>query len=455
MKLLRGRRIKKDENAINAPTQREHQIDKNITPPEPTAETQGELAYKESTLPVSKTKVNKEIAMILYNYKKNDLVDLTTTEQDSEDDDDLDKQTLSKRFKIMHPNLNIPVPLMKRKQQQPEPTPPRDTSKGKGKEVATKEPKNELISYMEEGGSNPNMPIIKSFITLKGTLSKEYLISQHKELKRLADLKEQEKKSEEELKKLQNPATFKAQALKWKEHEEKKAKMFNEFNKCIYERTNPFPITKTSYVVNSSTATMRITRDKDPLNLTVYLDFRLRMLGFSEWLEIHALVSKKSGKSYDVLLQSLKAKFQWVLNQAKRLGIPPPPALATFGMTAEDKKRKRTKFLKEVFVTEDIRVDGMGRNMIPPPGVIPIQGLVINKPESGIFFINGNTDIGFQRENEFHLAPTTKLIRIQNQIKVDSKIADEMFRKMIYVIEARSDCIKAREIVEKNLDNLG
>ncbi|GKG36743.1 hypothetical protein Tco_0446916, partial [Tanacetum coccineum] len=53
-----------------------------------------------------------------------------------------------------------------------------------------------------------------------GTLSKEYLIAQHKELKRLSDLKEQEKKSEEELKKLLNPATFKAQALKWKEHEE-------------------------------------------------------------------------------------------------------------------------------------------------------------------------------------------------------------------------------------------
>ncbi|GJZ56257.1 hypothetical protein Tco_0611450 [Tanacetum coccineum] len=95
-------------------------------------------------------------------------------------------------------------------------------------------------------------------------------MAQLKEMKRLADLKEHEKKSEEELKILLNPATLRAQALKWEEHEENKAKMLKEFNKCIYERTSPLPITKIFYVVNSSkTATMRITRNKDPLNLKV------------------------------------------------------------------------------------------------------------------------------------------------------------------------------------------
>nr|GEY42287.1 nucleotide-binding alpha-beta plait domain-containing protein [Tanacetum cinerariifolium] len=66
---------------------------------------------------------------------------------------------------------------------------------------------------------------------------------------------------------------------------------------------------------------------------------------------------------------------------------------------------------------------GMHKNLIPPLGVMPIQGLVINEPESGIFFMNGNTDIAFQRENEFYLFPTTELIRIHNQIKVGSEIA--------------------------------
>ncbi|GJR75081.1 hypothetical protein Tco_0087446 [Tanacetum coccineum] len=59
-----------------------------------------------------------------------------------------------------------------------------------------------------------------------------------------------------------------------------------------------------------------------------------------KWLD--ALASKKIGKSNDMLLQSLRAKLQWVMDQAKKLGLPPPQALATFGMTAKENKRKRT-----------------------------------------------------------------------------------------------------------------
>ncbi|GKG02797.1 hypothetical protein Tco_0310433 [Tanacetum coccineum] len=106
-------------------------------------------------------------------------------------------------------------------------------------------------------------------------------------------------------------------------------------------------------------------------------------------------------------------------------------------------------------MTEDVRVDGMNRNLIPLPEVVPIDGLVIEEPESGIFFMNTNTNIAFQRESEFHLTLVVQLIRIQNQIRVDSEIANEMFRKMNYVIEVRDDCIEARETVAKNLDNLG
>nr|GEY13594.1 retrovirus-related Pol polyprotein from transposon TNT 1-94 [Tanacetum cinerariifolium] len=170
-------------------------------------------------------------------------------------------------------------------------------------------------------------------------------------------------------------------------------------------------------------ATMKITRGDNPLNLIVHPNCRLKTLGFSEWLEVHALASKKYGTSNNLLLQK--------------------------------KKRKRTEFIKEVFVTKNIRVDGMDRNLITPPGIIPIQGVVINEPESGIFFMNGNTDIGFQSESEFHLTPTVELIRLQNQIKVDSEISREMVSRMNYVKEARSDYLKAREIVEKNLDHLG
>nr|GEZ25965.1 hypothetical protein [Tanacetum cinerariifolium] len=214
---------------------------------------------------------------------------------------------------------------------------------------------------------------------------------------------------EQELRKMFNQATLKGQSKKWHEHEAKKVKIIEEYNHLISFRADPPPITKISYAVNiNKEATMKITRGDNPLNLI-----------------------------------------------SKKLGLPSPSALRTFGMTTEDKKRKRLEFLKKVFITENIIVDGMHKNLIPPPRVVPIEGFVINEPKSGIFFMNRNTDIAFQRENEFHPTPTIQLIRIQNQIKVDSEIVDEMLRKMIYVIEARCDCTKARKTAKKNLDDLG
>ncbi|GJT67741.1 hypothetical protein Tco_1019221 [Tanacetum coccineum] len=173
---------------------------------------------------------------------------------------------------------------------------------------------------------------------------------------------------------------------------------------------------------------MKITRGDNPLNLVVHPNFRLKTLGFSEWLEVYALASKKSGKSNDMLLQSLREKFQWVIDQAKKLGLPPPPALATFGMTAEDRKRKRIEILKEVFVKENVVVDGMHKNLVPPPGIEGRQGLVIREPESGIFFYNRNWDLRSTPE------------------------ADVMFRKLELTIEARDDVVQARDIVKDNLD---
>nr|GEU75696.1 hypothetical protein [Tanacetum cinerariifolium] len=172
-------------------------------------------------------------------------------------------------------------------------------------------------------------------------------------MKRLNDLKAEQEKSKQVLKKLFNPATLKAQSQKWTEHEAKIAKMMQEYKRQISFRADTLPISKISYVVNfKKEATIKITRGDNPLNLVVHSNFRLKTLGFSEWLVVHALDSKKSGTSNNLLLQSLRAKFQ---------------------------------------------------NLIPPLRIMPIQGRVINEPESGVFFMNMNTNIGFQRESEFHL----------------------------------------------------
>nr|GEV87844.1 hypothetical protein [Tanacetum cinerariifolium] len=167
---------------------------------------------------------------------------------------------------------------------------------------------------------------------------------------------------EEESKKFLNPATVKAQVLKWEEHEEKKAKLVNEYYKCIKGRTDPFPITKISYIINSQ---------KEPtIRITI--------------------------------------------------------VLATFGMTAEDKKRKRNEILKEVFFKERIDVDGTQRNITPPSGVVCKEGMVIRETEAGFFYFNANFDLVFQRESKCHLTSTVQLIRLLNRINLDSLEAREM-----------------------------
>ncbi|GJV23925.1 hypothetical protein Tco_1376620 [Tanacetum coccineum] len=372
----------------------------SLIPSEPTAETKGEQPPE--LVVADKTDENKQLAIHSSEEKKLD--DIVAVSDDS-DDDDLDKQPLSKRFKIVI-ELPTPIPLMlvvlePIKQQTfhdftnklfettsssfsptppnppREPTPPRDPSKGKG--VSHEEEQgNILVPFQQEGGSNLELPKLKLFSTPELTLSREEFKAQLIEMERLEKLKAEQEKSERGIKKLFNPATLKAQA----------------------QKADPLPITKISYIVNKNKEpTMRITRDNDPLNLVVLQNFRLRSLGFSEWLEVHALASKKSGSSINQLLTSLRAK-------------------------------KRTEMIKQVFVTENVVADGCQRNITPPAGVEGKNGKVIREPEAGFFYYNGNFDLVYQRESEFHITSTVQLIRLQRRIVRDSPEADEIYQLM-------------------------
>ncbi|GJR17477.1 hypothetical protein Tco_0966004 [Tanacetum coccineum] len=261
-----------------------------------------------------------------------------------------------------------------------------------------------------------------------------------KEIKRLEFLKAEKEKSKKRLNVL-ILEELEAQAADLTTYEAKRAKILEEYNHCITFRVDPLPITKISYRVNNSTkeASMRITRDNQPLNLTVYDMFVLKMLGFSEWVKVHALASKVKSKSNDLILKNIKAKFQWVKTQAGKLGIPPPPQLTTFELPLAEKKmgmkRKRmTELIYEVFVKENIIVDGMQRNLTLPEGAVRKAGLMIKEPEVGIFLYNGNLDLLFQRRSEYALASTLQLIRIQNLIKIDSEYAQHVYDELIYEI---------------------
>nr|GEV26539.1 hypothetical protein [Tanacetum cinerariifolium] len=177
-----------------------------------------------------------------------------------------------------------------------------------------------------------------------------------------SDLKAAKDKSEEALKRL-TPAQRKAQKQKLTEIETKRAQKLNksreEYLNCIELRDNQQKITKFEYQVNNSTkiATMNITRNNPPLNYKIHDDFR----------------------------------------------------------------KRANKIRKEVFVSEDVVVDGMHRNLTPPLEItFGKSDQVLENPEAGILYFNGNWDLVFQR-----------------------------------AIESKPHVVAAREIVEKNLAGLG
>ncbi|GJW59222.1 hypothetical protein Tco_0105953 [Tanacetum coccineum] len=111
---------------------------------------------------------------------------------------------------------------------------------------------------------------------------------------------------------------------------------------------------------------------------------------------------------------------------AKKLGVPPLPQLLTFGISNKDKKRKRTfEIIQEVFVKEDVVVDGMYKKLAPPS------------------------------DSEFHLATTIQLVRLQGSILRDAPEGEEMFKLIELEIESRKDAVKAKEIIKDNLDGIG
>ncbi|GJZ11053.1 hypothetical protein Tco_0545812 [Tanacetum coccineum] len=201
------------------------------------------------------------------------------------------------------------------------------------------------------------------------------------------------------------------QAQKLAEYKAKRAKTLAEYNHYLTFRAHPERITKINYRIDKVTrdATIRIERDNQPLSLIVIEKFRLKQLGFTEWIEIQALASKGKSKATDTLLKSLKAKFEWVKAQAGKLGLSPPPELTEDRLTPAERKRKRTsKMIKEVF-----------------------------------------------RESGFYITITVQLIRLLKHINQDSPEAREMYKIMEIEIECRGDVNKAREIVRTNLDGMG
>nr|GEX51600.1 hypothetical protein [Tanacetum cinerariifolium] len=216
---------------------------------------------------------------------------------------------------------------------------------------------------------NPNIPSptpLKLFNTTSSELSLtppkddkgNGIASEEDPLKELIALIDKEGEVKKRLKVL-SPKELKAQIAKLAAYEVKKAMMLQEDNHFITFRDDPLPIIKISYKT-----------------------------------------------------------------QAAKLGIPLPPQLTTFKLPLAERKvgmkrKRRYELIHEVFVKENIIVDGMQRNLTLPKGVVGKAGMVIKEPKARIFLYNGDYDLVFQRRSEYALASTPQLIRIKNLIKID------------------------------------
>nr|GFA90191.1 hypothetical protein [Tanacetum cinerariifolium] len=147
----------------------------------------------------------------------------------------------------------------------------------------------------------------------EGPLTLEESKLKIEEIKRLADLKAVKDKSEKKLKRVLTPQELKAQEEELAAYEAKRAERIEENNHCITFGDYPLHITKLSYM--------------------------------------------------------------WLTTQAGKLGIPPPTQLTVFELpTASKKKKRNVEIIHEVFIEENIVVDGMQRNLSLPEIVVGKAG---------------------------------------------------------------------------------
>ncbi|GJY59882.1 hypothetical protein Tco_0459774 [Tanacetum coccineum] len=210
--------------------------------------------------------------------------------------------------------------------------PPEKADKGKGiAQTSDDDTLKQIMPFIDEGGSAPSLTNLQHFKAareLPMTLEEAKLHMQ--KAKRLADLKADREKSKKKLRTLTSAQQM-AQEEELAEIEAKRVQHMNkirdEYNHCIHFKDDPLPILKFNYRVSKALkiATRRITRNNQPVKLKIYNNFILKMLGFTKWLELHNLASKRQNVTNDQLLKNLKAKFKWVATIADKLGLLSPP----------------------------------------------------------------------------------------------------------------------------------
>ncbi|CAI9266031.1 unnamed protein product [Lactuca saligna] len=114
----------------------------------------------------------------------------------------------------------------------------------------------------------------------------------------------------------------------------------------------------------------------------VILPRELVKFGYSKWIQIREIIGKHKG----IHAQVVKLAIQKLLNKVKKLNLVPsvgPSRPSTSGRT------------------------------VTPRGVEPIQHMFIREPEHGIFYLDSQNRMCFQRYDDLPAAPTEHLFHLR------------------------------------------
>lgn len=126
--------------------------------------------------------------------------------------------------------------------------------------------------------------------------------------------------------------------------------------------------------------------------------FALVKYGYSEWLEIQPIIKNQKG----IQAHELKISFILMINKVRNLNLVPLPdaslVLTVPFSTRSGRRSKHSRYL--------LPYGTVYTNNTLPADVVCVQDPCITEPERGLFFVNNEDHMCFQRFVDLHTAPT-------------------------------------------------
>nr|KAJ0188603.1 hypothetical protein LSAT_V11C900505350 [Lactuca sativa] len=179
---------------------------------------------------------------------------------------------------------------------------------------------------------------------------------------------------------------------------------------------------KASKPRNEKILTLLITR-QGPLHSYTEVVKRDELIkyGYSEWMELLELASKQTSAHSSELTCALHL----LIKKVQRLDLVPKERPQHQGQRSSVPRTRRTKFQAD---SEDVLVLDFGAggiNNSPPVSVDPVQHKFISVPEHGMFYLDKNRKMCFQRTVEIPKAPTSHLIGLRQMCMSHQDLSGE------------------------------